>query len=247
MTLSRHVALPDGGDPLFAFDVAEDHPNWAALSSPFHELRASDVPRTEFTTTEVESARWLQIGGWHHGYPRPDDDHRFLDATYDLAAWCETCGIGAKQKAPFRMEGEPLWRRNVIMQLVWVYGELFVTPEVWDRVFKPAGIGSQPVLDTNGATLETAVQLVVPSTTSIVTDGLIAERCERCSRTKYRPVTRGPFPPLRGTPDGPMVHTTEYLGSGAQADQRVLISRALARSLAAAGVRGASLTPVAHA
>ena len=42
------------------------------------------------------------------------------------------------------------------------------------------------------------------------------------------------------------MRTAEYFGSGAQADQRVLISQDLARALTAGGVRGAELKPVAE-
>ncbi len=45
-------------------------------------------------------------------------------------------------------------------------------------------------------------------------------------------------------PTVPLVRTAEYFGSGAQADQRVLISQDLARALTAGGVRGAELKPV---
>ncbi len=85
---------------------------------------------------------------------------------------------------------------------------------------------------------------------TLETDNFLArhttEKCERCGRTKYLPVTRGPFPALRDTPVGSMVRTAEYFGSGAQADQHLLMSQGLARALTAGGVRGASLTPVAE-
>jgi hypothetical protein len=144
------------------------------------------------------------------------------------------------------MKGEPKWGRNAIMQLVWVYDEIFVTPDAWTRVFKPAGVACRPVLNTKGVELKTAVQLVVEATVGIITDGLAFERCERCGRTKYLPVTRGAFPALRDVPTAPLVRTAEYFGSGAQADQRVLISQDLARALTAGGVRGAELKPVAE-
>ncbi|WP_205525582.1 hypothetical protein [Pyxidicoccus trucidator] len=245
MKLPEGVALPGGGDSLLAFDVDEEHQNWGALSSLFQRWRASDVTRTEFTKKEIDSARWLEIGAWHHGYPQPAEDvFGYRQATYDLTDWCEKCGIGMKQKAPFQMKGEPKWGRNAIMQLVWIYGELFVTPDVWNRVFEPAHVECRPVLNTKGAELKTVVQLVVQTTASIITEGLPAEQCERCGRTKYLPITRGPFPALRDTPVGSMLRTAEYFGSGAQADQHVLMSQDLARSLAKSGVRGASLKPV---
>lgn len=245
---STVTAMPGGVDPFLAFDIGEDDPKWPQVRSLLHRWGHSEGHiSTSFTTKEVDSARWLEIGAWHHGYPQPDENiFGYRQATYELSDWCEKCGIGMKQKAPFQMKGEPKWGRNAIMQLVWIYGELFVTPDLWNRVFKPAHVECRPVLNTKGAKLKTVVQLVVQTTASIITDGLAVERCERCERTKYLPVTRGPFPPLRETRVGPMVRTAEYFGSGAQAEQHVLVSQDLARALAAGGVRGASLRPVAE-
>jgi hypothetical protein len=243
--LPSAVSLPGGGEPLLTFDVDEDHPNWSLLSALFDGWDVFNMVRTEFTKKELESARWLEVGAWHHGYPQPHDDELgYLQATYDLTDWCESCGIGMKQKAPFQMKREPKWGRNAIMQLTWVYDELFVTPDTWIHVFKPAGVGCRPVLNTKGVELKTVVQLVVETRVGIVTNGLAFERCERCGRTKYLPVTRGPFPALRDVPTASLVRTSEYFGSGGQADQRVLMSQDVARALNAAGVRGAVLKPV---
>ena len=246
--LAAGPGLPGDGDPLLTFDVDEQHPNWPKLRDLFEQWGVSDFLRTEFTKREIDAARWLQIGAWHHGYPQPDDDvFGYRQATYDLTYWCEECGIGMSQKAPFQMKGEPKWGRNSIMQLLWVYGELFVTPDVWSRVFRPAGVACRSVMNRKGVELKTVVQLVIEATARIVTDGLAAERCEQCGRTKYLPVVRGPFPALRDVPAGAIARTAEYFGSGGQADQRVLVSQDLARALAEGGVRGASLKPVAEA
>ena len=129
------------------------------------------------------------------------------------------------------------------MQLTWIYDELFVTPEVWESVFKPAGIGSRPVMNTKGGELKTVVQLAIKGEVGIVTEGLPFERCASCGRVKYLPVTRGPFPMLTGQPSRAMARTREYFGSGGQANKRVLISQALVRSLVAENVRGASFQP----
>jgi hypothetical protein len=244
--MSKVMAMPGGGDPFVAFDIGEDDPTWLRLQTLLQRWGHSEgYVSTSFTKKELESARWLEVGAWHHGYPQPHDDELgYLQATYDLTDWCESCGIGMKQKAPFQMKREPKWGRNAIMQLIWVYDELFVTPDTWIHAFKPAGVGCRPVLNTKGVELKTVVQLVVETSVGIVTDGLAFERCERCGRTKYLPVTRGAFPALRGVPTASLVRTSEYFGSGGQADQRVLMSQDVARALNAAGVRGAELMPV---
>jgi hypothetical protein len=241
------TAMPGTGDPFVAFDIAEDDPRWPAVVTLLKRWgRYEGQVSTVFTKKEVESASWLQIGAWHHGYPQPDEDiFGYRQATYDLLEWCETCGVGMRQNAPFQMRGEPKWGRNAIMQLLWVNGELFVKPEIWARIFKPMLIDYRPVLSTEGDALKTVVQLVVPTTANIVTNGLSTESCRSCGRLKYLPVVRGAFPPLTEKPTVQAVRTVEYFGSGAQADQLVLVSRDVARALTAGGIRGASLKPVA--
>lgn len=244
--LAKVTELPGGGSSFIAFDIGEDDPRWPALRSLLHRWGCSEGNvSTRFTKEELGSARWLEIGAWHHGYPQPDEEvFGYLQATYDLTDWCRLCGMGKKQRAPFMFEGEPKWGRKSIMQLVWVYDELFVTPAAWNGVFMPAGISCRPVLSAKGAELKSVVQLVVEATVGVACLGLAFERCGRCGRTKYRPVTRGAFPALCETPTVPLVRTAECFGSGAQADQRVLISQDLARALTAAGVLGAEFKPV---
>lgn len=244
--LPAGVAMPGGGDPFVAFDIAEEQPNWSELRVLLQRWGVSEGQiRTEYSKKEIETASWLEIGAWHHGYPQPDEDvFGYRQATYDLTDWCEQCGIGKSQKAPFQVKGEPKWGRNGILQLIWIYDELFVTPEVWSSVFKPHGIGRRPTTDTKAIELKTVVQLVIEEEVGIVTDGLASERCGKCGRVKYLPVTRGPFPALAEEPTQAIARTREYFGSGGQADQRVLISQELARSLVGEKVRGASMTPV---
>lgn len=244
------IVLPGGGDPLVAFDVDEDHPNWPSLRALFGRWKASDMLRTEFSKKEIDAAKWLNpMSDWHHGYPQPDElDFGYREATYDLKNYCERCGIGLKQKAPFQMKGEPKWGRRGILQLNWVFDEYFVTPEVWSSVFKPHGIEYRPVLNTKGAELKTVVQLVAHEEIGIVTDVLPTEEaaCSKCGRTKYLPVTRGPFPALTSEPSTAMVKTKEYFGSGASAHKGVLLAQPVARAFVANKVRGASLRPVAE-
>jgi hypothetical protein len=244
--LPAGVAMPGGGDPFVAFDVAEDHQSWPQIRALLRRWNVFEGHvRTEFSKKEIDTARWLEIGAWHHGYPQPDEDvFGYRQVTYDLTGWCEQCGIGKQQKAPFQMKGEPKWGRHGILQLTWVYDELFVTPEVWTAVFERYGIPCQRVLNTKGIELETVVQLVIQDDVSVMTEGLSFERCANCGRVKYLPVTRGPLPALTNEPSRAMARTREYFGSGGQADMRVLISQELVRSLVAAKVRGTSMRPL---
>jgi hypothetical protein len=247
MKLPSGVALPGGGAPHVAFDVEERHPNWDALQRLFQAWDVGDFVNTRFSADEISEAAWLEfVPEWHHGYPQPEADLGFLRTTYDTVDWCPDCGVGLKQKAPFQMKGEPRWGRRAILQLNWVFDEFFVTPEVWSSVFEPSGITFRPVTNGKGATLKNVVQLAVEEQVGISIAGLTPQRCAKCGRVKYTPLTRGFFPALSGLPTCAIVKTKEYFGSGTTAHQRVLVSQDVARALAQAGVRGASLKPVAE-
>ena len=231
---------------LVTFEVDESQDVWPTLEAWIIRHGALDIVSTRFTKREVEAARWLElVPSWQQGYPQPNDDvFGFRDATYDLTDYCERCGIGMKQKAPFQMKGEPKWGGKGILQLHWVFDEFFVTPQVWARIFKPNGVGKRAVTDRKGVELETVLQLVVEEEVGTVTDGLPSDTCPICDRTKYLPVAKGPFPPLANEVSSAMVKTKEYFGSGGAADKCVLVSQMIARTLLAEKVRGASLKPV---
>lgn len=156
------LGIPIPVDSGFAvFDIDEDSLVWPAVSEIVAAHRLSDVPHTSFDATEVAGSEHLALlPTWHHGYPQPDDDFRYREITYNLDDFCEECGIGLTQKAPFRFKREPRWGRNGIMQLNWVFDEFFVTPELYEEAFRPLGIAAMPVFDTKERELTSVVQLV---------------------------------------------------------------------------------------
>lgn len=239
-----------GESGFVTFEIDESDRVWPELEGWIAKRKAVDVVTTKFSKKELAEARWLELTpDWHHGYPQPNElDFGYREATYDLTNYCERCGIGMEQKAPFQMKSEPKWGKRSILQLNWIFDEYFVTPEVWGKVFKPHGIECRPVMNTKSAELKTVVQLVSHEEVGIVTDGLPAEEtaCSKCGRMKYLPVTRGPFPALTSEPSAAMVKTKAYFGSGASAHKGVLISQAVARTFMGNKVRGASLRPVAE-
>jgi hypothetical protein len=247
--LGLKVEFSDGGGIVrdhFVFDIAESDPSWPHVQKWISNRSHFESVSPSFSEAEVVAARWLQLDSdWHHGYPQPEDDFGYLDVTYDLSAYCSTCGFGAVQKAPFRMRREPRWGRRGILQLNWVFDEFFVTPDVWATVFEPHGIAGKPVLKRGGALLQTVVQLDVVEEVSIRTAGLDGEVCAVCARFKFLPIRRGPLPELVEEPSGHMAKTRESFGSGASAHQAIVLSQALGAAIKMAKVRGASMTPVA--
>lgn len=235
------------GGILTTFEVNEAHESWPKIQRWMAAHKPLDIVSTKFTQEEIAAASWLELDpSWHWGYPQPNEDEfGYLEATYDLSDYCEVCGIGLVQKAPFQMKGEPRWGRNGILQLNWVFDEYFVRPEVWAAVFKPRGIACREVLSLRGAQLKTVVQLDIQELVSIATNGLKGEACSTCGRVKYEPVRRGYFPALTQEPKGRAAKTREYFGSGASGRRRVLISRDVWRDVVATKTRGATVTPLA--
>ncbi len=245
--LRAHIVADEG---FVSFDVDESNESWVELEAWIARRRAVDVVETRFSNAEIAEARWLElVPDCHIGYPQPDQDVLgYRRATYDLSDWCEKCGVGMKQVAPFRMKGEPPWGQRSILQLNWVFDEFFIRPDAWAVAFKPRGVECRPVLSTSGAELTSVVQLVVEGRVGVSPDGLATEEaaCSRCGRTKYLPVARGRFPALTEEPSNAVVKTIEYFGSGASAHNRVLVSQAVARSLSASKLRGVSFRPCAE-
>lgn len=230
------------------FEVDESHAFWASLENWIYKYQAVDVVRTKFSKKEINAASWFEvIPDWHHGYPQPDEDNfGYLQHTFDLSEYCECCGIGAKQEAPFQMKAEPKWGKKDILQLNWVFDEFFAKPEIWKKYFEPYDVPFYKVTDKKGEILKTVVQLTyMPPKVDIVVDGLDALHCECCGRTKFLPTTKGLFPALASTPTAHLVKTNQYFGTGAAAHRRVLVSSAIAMALISDKVRGVTFRPVA--
>lgn len=237
-------AMPSG---MVTFVVDESALSWPRVAELAGELDALDLVSTKFTKKEIEQAGWAQLEpSWHHGYPQPDDsENGYLAATYDLSGYCAACGTGAVQKAPFQFKAEPKWGSRTVLQLNWVFGEYFVTPQVWSKAFEPLGVGCEKVLDTKGRELATVVQLVVAEEVDLDVEGLPAEQCAACGRTKYLPVAKGWAPRVLGSPTAALVRSAQDFGSGASAYREVLAKRPFAATAASNGIKGVSFKPAA--
>lgn len=218
-------------------NIDEADPRWSQIQRVVEDHRTTfSMEWTEFTLSEFNSAAWLEFtADWHNGYPMPSGDAGYRNLTYDLTDYCEKCGVGAKQKAPFRLKGEPRWGTRSIMGINWVFDVVFVKPEVWHAIFGALGIGCRPVLAHRKETeLKTVVQLTVDTILDAPLDmGRHAfEVCAYCRRKKYLPFTRGMFPPMTKPVEGVhAVWSKEWFGSGASAHHAVLVSQAVYRAI----------------
>jgi len=233
------------GEGLATFEIDEADGRWPEIRSWIARRGAVDVVSTKFSAAEIADASWVAVlPAWHWDYPQPED--QYLEVTYDLTNRCRECGIGATQKAPFRMRSEPRWGRNQILQLNWVFGEFFVKPELWKDILQPLGVGCRPALDRGGdRELRTVVQLETSGNVVVEADGEARARCASCGRVKYLPHVRGPFPRVARVAGAHLVRTEQWFGSGASAYQVVLASQKLARALISRKTRGVSLQPAA--
>ncbi|MGJ5815290.1 hypothetical protein [Paludibaculum fermentans] len=246
------------GRPVF-FQVAEDDTRWNEVSRLLAELEAGQGYigwriETAFTSEEKAAAGYLAFDYcWTSGYPEPSDITAvpglrclpFELVNYDMGERCMACGIGTRQKAPFRMKKEPAWGRRSILKLNWVPDEVFVRRDRWESVFRPFGVECGPVLHhRSGTALETVVQLKLEKTASLNLQGVAPRVCPACGRQKYAPDPRGPFPAVLSA-SAAITKTREYFGHSGTAFNEILVAAALFQRMQSAELRGAGFRPCA--
>ena len=213
---------------------------------------------------------WHVVGATSHlGYPQPEDG--YAGATYDVAGYCERCGVGGVQRHPFRFRSEPKASHSQFLQLNWVFDELFVRPEVPD-VFereRVTGVGFGPALHhRTGRALERIQQLIILTILppGLQTEGLQMVTCKPdneearsefagpkryphdypfCGRVKYHwrhPLVFAPHT-FAEAPDIAKSH--EWFGSGGTAGRAILVSRRVIDLIRARKWRGLRTEPVA--
>jgi hypothetical protein len=243
--LSNHgIEVPLG---FASFDIDESTPSWESLLPRFREWKAVDVISTKFSRTELSNASFLKVGPtWHWDYPQPEDKRGYLTATYKTDSVCPACGCGAIQSCPFKIKGEPTWKKRKILQLNWIFDVFFCLPDIWQNIFKPFKVSHMEVLEyPTSKKLESIVQLI-PQGVAICSDQLEQHPfsiCSRCGTKKYLPITRGFFPGIKS--DAPLHYfvSEEWFGSGASASRAVFVSQPLYRSIKNAKLTGVTFAP----
>jgi len=209
-----------------------DDNKYQPLKREFEEWKVMHGEAAEFTKTEINRASWLNLTGLKNkSYPQPEDN--YLKFTYNLEEYCPQCGIGAVQKDLFRVEDRLEKTNEKIFQLHWVYDEIFLNIEIYEKFFLRQNIGFKAVkLFPSDKVSQKLVQLDIKSTEW---DFDLADVqfviCERCCRKKYSPTLLDFFPKFDGGDCFQLFKGKEYFGNGGRAFKLIFISQILKRIL----------------
>ncbi len=212
--------------------IIEENSTYQQLMPYFDEWKVNDYVVSKFSEEEENNAkRLILLSPWANGYPMPDGDNGYQHTTYDNTENCNTCGMGLKQKEPFRLKKAPNWSGHKRMfSLNWVFDELFVRKDFYESLFKPIGIKSKKVLLYKKETvIEDTVQLIIPETeVPLNLEGYPFEICVDCNRKRYDLINKGFFPSfIEDVGDMKIFKSKEWFGTGASARKYIFIEQSL--------------------
>lgn len=244
-------ATPTADDALglVSLEISESNSAWPIVLEASRTWNVIEQITTKFTPSEFRNASHMNmVSSWHYSYPMPDDDSGYLAITYDGNSGCNKCGIGLRQKSPFRMKGEPKWGRNQILQLNWVFDEFFVTPEAFEAVFKPFGLNSREVIHhKSDRPLKSVLQLATDSFQNVplAIGRSFDEYCSKCGRGKFHMHSKGFFPKLGCTTNEDFLKSNEFFGSGGSAWRALVVSAEVYKAMMAFKLKGVTFIPLA--
>lgn len=223
-------------NPGFNSIVIEENGAYFELVTFFDKWQVRDYVVSKFSEEEENIAkRLILLSPWANGYPMPDGDNGYQQTTYDNSAYCNICGMGLKQKEPFRLKKAPNWSgHKSLFSLNWVYDEFFAKKDFYENLFRSIGIESEKVLLYKKETvIEDTVQLIIPETEAALNlEGYSFEVCKDCGRKRYDLINKGFFPSFKeDVGDMQIFKSKEWFGTGASARKYVFISAELRNKL----------------
>ncbi|MCU7880012.1 MAG: hypothetical protein KZQ66_03610 [Candidatus Thiodiazotropha sp. (ex Lucinoma aequizonata)] len=231
-----------------SFNIEETDEKWPFVEKFVKKYEAVDIISTSFSKADKIQSNYLALRAtWHHGYPEPSNEFGFLSEVYNLSDYCSECGAGRIQKKPFKLSGEVKWGNRHIFSLNWIYDEIFVKPEIWEKLFKPFGIGCLEVIDFKSEKkLESVVQVIINNEYSSVSlsDEYPSCVCKKCSVRKFTPIVRNYFPPLNENVCKNIFKTAELFGSGREGHREIVISNELYSVLSKNKIKGFTCYPL---
>lgn len=225
-----------------------------------------------YSKEELNSAAYLEvIARGHHGYPQPERNLDYIKQVYGAKSYCDSCGIGGRQIAPFRIRKEFGALHSQFLQLNWVFDEFFARNPA-ATALKDAGVTGiswqAPIIHKSGEASTDVVQMMVEETlsSSVTTIGFQKVTCKpdneevtpqlglsnfgesqsHCGRIKYHRKPEGPLrleaSAFECAPD--IIKTADWFGSGRSAFRLILVSQKVYRIFQDAGWRGVEFEPV---
>jgi len=236
---------------VITFEIAETDRRWPQVAELIREKNAPDLYNTAFTPQEIQAAEWVRLMPvFEQGYPQPKET--WVENPINYENECPQCGVGYRQKAPFRLAKEPRLGKHDFMCLYWTY-TLFCTPKVLETLKAHQIRGYEvweAIIHRTNQPSKVVSQLVFPNVAApglADVDKLQPETCPQCGITKYAYHKRGYMHLKREAlrPDTDIQLTHEWFGSGGHSGFReILVSNRLARLILENGWRGVALKPV---
>ncbi len=222
---------------------------------------------SEYEKSDINNAEWFIIRTGEYQYPQPADDFGYLNFTFNLDNYCDNCGIGKVQKAPFRLKTEPKQKNNQFWGLHWEFGSIFIREKAKNILEKEKIKGikfSKPVLHKKNLEIEGFYQLHIETILDKGFDNynsqLITCRFNNeenwhnkknkdyCGRIKYHhPMIGGYlFDKHIFNPKYDIVETKEYFGSGGSAFRLQIVSKRFKTIVEKNKLKGISFIPIMH-
>ena len=214
-----NIDVKEGSNGFNLYDVKI----YSELAPLFMKWDVLDTLGFEFTKKEVLSSDYCVIDRWNlFGYPMPDNDGSYLYKTYDTKEMCRECGVGLEQKDDFRVKKVP---KYPFWGLGWIFDEFFVRTDLYEKIFKPLGIGCRPLRKyKDDSIIDSYVQLVFPVIDESLDLSLYdPQTCAKCGVTKYDAKVHG-FYPLHHHPLPYIYKSKEFFGDGFSANRKIFVS-----------------------
>ena len=255
---------------ILEFFLYEDNPRFSMMKEALREFDIDAQVGTVYDKEDIAKANWFYVTAGEYQYPQPESDFGYLKATFNLDQYCQNCGIGKVQNAPFRLRTMPKQPNNQFWGLHWEHDAVFIR-SMAKRTLESErveGISfSKPVLHKKGLEVDDMWQIHIQTGIGAGVDryNLQEETCEYisgeennklravklihyCGRTKYNFPKRGGIildeSRFQGAPD--IVRSTEWFGSGGMAFQLPIVSKRVKQIIEKNKFKGLSFMPILH-
>lgn len=249
------------------FYLYEDNPKFENLKKEVSKFLKPQVIGTEYEKTDIKNAEWFIVNAGEYQYPQPEDDFGYLKTTFNTENYCEKCGIGKLQNAPYRLRTIPKQHNNQFWGLHWEFEAIFVRQETKNILEKEnikAIHFSNPVLNKKNIPIEDFYQLQIGIILEKGFDNYNAqtitckidneENWNTNNNLKYCGKIKFHHPRIGGylfdknifNPNFDIVESSEYFGSGASASRLQIVSKRVKNLVEQNKLKGLSFIPIMH-